>query len=259
MANRIAVLMYHELGVEGRPPCQSDPGYRRYIVPASAFQSQLAYLKSSGYAGISMGESLKGVHGRCVVLTFDDGCETDLKVAAPLLHDLDFRATFYVTVGFLGRPGYMTESEMRELSAAGFEIGCHSMTHPYLTELDDAGLYQEIVGAKEKLEQVLGCAVEHFSCPGGRFDERVVATVKEAGYATLANSEPRVYSSESDRYSIGRISVLCATSTSELERICEGRGLWRRVLGQQMRFAAQTLMGNRLYDNLRSSILSRSE
>src|SRR5215475_3589529 len=175
MANGIAVLMYHELSVPGRPLCQSDAGYRRYIVPAATFRIQLAHLKSSGFAGVCVGDALNRVLARQVALTFDDGCETDLRFAAPVLHQFGFRATFYITVGFLGRSGYMTASQVRELGGAGFEIGCHSMTHPYLTELDGAGLQQEITGAKEKLEQVLGRAVEHFSCPGGRFDERVVA------------------------------------------------------------------------------------
>jgi len=259
MANGIAVLMYHELEIPGVQLCQSDPGYRRYVVPASAFRNQLAHLKSSGFTGVNVGDVLKGIHVRSVVLTFDDGCETDLEVAVPVLADLGFRATFYVTVGFLGRRGYMTESQVRELSAAGFELGCHSMSHPYLTELDAMSLQREIVGAKEKLEQVVGRAIEHFSCPGGRFDQRVVATVEEAGYATLAHSEPRLYCSESGRYSIGRIPVLCNTSADELERICEGQGLWRRSFGQQIRSAARNLMGNRWYDRLRSSVLSRSE
>lgn len=251
--------MYHELETPGRPLCQSDPGYRRYVVSAAAFQAQLAHLKSSGIGAVSLGDALKGMQGRQVVLTFDDGCETDLRIAAPLLASLGFTATFYVTAGFLGRLGFMTAPQVRGLSAAKFEIGCHSMTHPYLTELDSAGLHREIVDAKEKLEQIVGRAVEHFSCPGGRFDDRVVSRVKEAGYSTLAYSQPRLFRGERDRYSIGRIPVLCDTSPEEFRSVCEGRGLWRRAWGQQLRSAAQRLLGNRLYDGLRSSLLSRSE
>jgi peptidoglycan/xylan/chitin deacetylase (PgdA/CDA1 family) len=259
MGTGIAVLMYHELATPGRPLCQADPGYRRYVVPASAFQEQLTYLKALGYAGISMGEALKGPQDKPVVLTFDDGCESDLRIAAPLLASLGLTATFYITAGFLGRPAFMTESQLRKLSAAGFEIGCHSMTHPYLTELDAAGLHQEIVEAKERLEQIVGHAVEHYSCPGGRFDGRVVAKVKEAGYATLAHSQARLYSSEGNRYSIGRIPVLCNTSPEEIGNICDGRGLWVRALSQQLRSTAQSLLGNRLYNSVRDSLLSRSE
>lgn len=259
MANGIAVLMYHELGTPGRPLCQNDPGYRRYIVPAASFETQLRNLKSLGYTGISMGCALKGISAKQVVLTFDDGCETDLTVAAPILHELGFNATFYVTAGFLGKAGYMTDSQLRELSSGGFEIGCHSMTHPYLTDLDSAALAGEIGAAKDKLEQILGQAVEHYACPGGRFDDRVVAKVKEAGYSSFATSHPQLFARPEDRYRIGRIPVLKNTSIRQLEDICEGRGLWRLALGQHSRLAIQSLVGNRLYDNVRSALLSRSE
>jgi peptidoglycan/xylan/chitin deacetylase (PgdA/CDA1 family) len=259
MANGIAVLMYHELQSAGRPLCHADAGYQRYVVAATAFRVQLEQLKASGFSGVCIGDALKGLTGKHVGLTFDDGCESDLIFAAPALNELGFHATFYITAGFLGRSGYLTEPQLRELIAGGFEIGCHSMTHPYLNELDDTALHDEIAGAKEKLEQVVGRPVEHFSCPGGRFNQRVVAKVKEAGYATLANSEPSLYSRETDVYSIGRIPVLHNTEASELERICEGRGLWRRALGRKIRSSAQKVVGNRLYDGLRSSLLSRSE
>ncbi len=259
MANGIAVLMYHELEVPGRPLCQSDPGYRRYVVPAATFETHLRHLKSLRYAGISIGQALRGIQPKQVVITFDDGCETDLKVAAPLLHDFGFTATFYVTAGLLGQPGYLTESQLRELKAAGFEIGCHSMTHPYLAELDSAALDVEIIDAKTKLEQILGNAVEHYSCPNGRFNEQVVAKVRNAGYSSFATSSPRLYTGPSDRYSIGRIPILRSTRTRQVQSLCEGYGLWPLALGQFSRRTLQSLLGDRLYDHLRSSLLSRSE
>ena len=43
--------------------------------------------------------------------------------AAPILRDLNLNATFYLTAGFLGKPGYLSAEQARELDAAGFEIG----------------------------------------------------------------------------------------------------------------------------------------
>ncbi len=259
MANGIAVLMYHELEVPGRPLCQSDPGYRRYVVPAATFETQLRQMKSLGYTGISVGQALRGIQPKQVVITFDDGPETDLEFATPMLRDLGFTATFYVTAGLLGRPGYMTESQVRKLSASGLEIGCHSMTHPYLTELDSSALDIEVVDAKKKLEQILGQAIEHYSCPNGRFSQQVVAKVRNAGYTSFATSSPRLYTGPSDRYSIGRIPVLRSTTSIQIQRICEGHGLWSLAVGQFSRRTLQSLLGDRLYDHLRSSLLSRSE
>jgi peptidoglycan/xylan/chitin deacetylase (PgdA/CDA1 family) len=137
--------MYHELEVEGHPPSQNDPGYLRYVVREHEFREQMEWLQSAGLRGISVSEALTGKTSGGIVITFDDGCETDLSVAAPILRKLNFGATFYITVGFLGRPGYLAADQLRELRDAGFEIGCHSMTHPYLTDLDDLQLHREIV------------------------------------------------------------------------------------------------------------------
>lgn len=106
----IAFLMYHELELPGRALCQTDPGYTRYIVTASAFHGHLSHLKNIGYQGLSVGKALQFSGEREVAITFDDGCETDVEVAAPMLTKFGFGATFYVTSGRLGQRGYMSNA-----------------------------------------------------------------------------------------------------------------------------------------------------
>ena len=42
---------------------------------------------------------------KLVVLTFDDGNISDLATAAPILKTHGFGATFYITSGWVGKPG----------------------------------------------------------------------------------------------------------------------------------------------------------
>ena len=72
-------------------------------------------LTARGWSGWSVGQALQGVAGSGVVITFDDGCETDLLMAGPLLHEHGMGATFYVTTGFVGKKGYLTVQQLREL------------------------------------------------------------------------------------------------------------------------------------------------
>src|SRR3954462_14057286 len=95
----IVSLMYHELELPGRSICQNEPGYARYVLPESEFRSQIRYLKKNGWNGLSVGQSLGYPEGRSVTITFDDGCETDLLAAAPLLKQAGFNATFFITSG----------------------------------------------------------------------------------------------------------------------------------------------------------------
>lgn len=258
MRSGIAFLMYHELELAERGLCQTDPGYTRYIVAAPEFERQMRHLKSLGYAGVSVGRAVEFNNERGVAVTFDDGSETDLLVAAPILTSLGFGATFYITVSFLGKHGYLTEAQLRELASSGFEVGCHSMTHPYLSDLDSAGLRREIAHAKVKLEQIIGQPVEHFSCPGGRVDDRAVHTAKEAGYRTLATSRPHLNSTITDRYSLGRVAVMRHTTEKDLARICAGQGLWKLSLQQTLQSGAKRFLGNRLYDRVRTVLLGSS-
>src|SRR5215475_8174787 len=96
----VVFLMYHELGLPGREPCQGEPGYTRYVVPQIDFLEQMKRLAEEGWRGVSVGQAIHSFDSKFVCLTFDDGCETDLLWAAPVLKELGFGATFYITLGF---------------------------------------------------------------------------------------------------------------------------------------------------------------
>lgn len=249
--------MYHELEVEGRPPSQSDPGYLRYVVREQEFQEQMEWLQSAALRGISVSEALTGGAAGGVVITFDDGCETDLSVAAPILRKLNFGATFYITVGFLGRPGYLAASQLRELSDAEFEIGCHSLTHPYLNDLDDLQLRREVVEAKSRLEEIIDRPVHHFSCPGGRWSSAVSAVARQAGYRSVTTSRIAVNRADSDPFHLARLAVTRGLTLQAFQDLCQGRGLWRRQLQNAIQTRSQQLLGNTLYDHLRNVILRK--
>src|SRR5579864_1082344 len=184
----IVYLMYHELELPNRPMCQNEPGYVRYVVSASDFVLQMQSLQKLGLRGKSVSEALADPESRGAVITFDDGCETDLITATPLLREFGFSGTFYVTVGFLDKRGYLSRCQLRELSDLGMEVGSHSMTHPYLPDLSNEELAREIAASKAELEQITGRPVHHLSCPGGRWDERVAIEARRSGYRSVSTS-----------------------------------------------------------------------
>jgi peptidoglycan/xylan/chitin deacetylase (PgdA/CDA1 family) len=259
----IIYLMYHELEIPGRSLCSSEPGYERYVLPEREFREQIDFLKANGYRGLSVGRAVAFPEGpnpstnACtdICITFDDGSETDLLAAAPILHQAGFGATFYITAGWLGKPGHLSALQLKELSAQGYEIGCHSMTHPMLTDLDEAGLQREIADAKSQLEQIVGTPVEHFSCPGGRYDHRVMTIARAAGYRTVATSRIHTNSPGTDLFSLGRVAILRGTPIKDFAAICSGDGLRRLRAQGTLRDAAKQLLGNSFYDRVREVLL----
>jgi peptidoglycan/xylan/chitin deacetylase (PgdA/CDA1 family) len=254
-ATHSVFLMYHELELQGRPLCQSDPGYVRYILPYAGFAAQMDWLRDNRFRGMSVTDALRFSDDSTVAITFDDGSETDLLCAAPLLKNMGFGATFYITAGFLGKAGYLSPNQLQELDRAGFEIGCHSMTHPYLPDLSAEELLTEIAGAKNCLEQIVGHSIDQFSCPGGRYDQRTLAAAKVAGFSAVANSRYYTNSSSTDRYQLGRVAIMRGMNLDQFSEICHGRGLWKKRASDSARGAVRKLFGNSAYDRLRGAIL----
>lgn len=248
-------LMYHEIEAPGRELMRKEPGYVRYVVREQDFRAQMGGLEEAAWKGMSVGEAVGFGPQKGVGITFDDGCETDRMVAADLLSRLGFGATFYVTVGFLGKAGRLKVQQLRELDSLGFEIGCHSMTHAYLTDLGEADLRRETGEAKAKLEDLLGRRIEHFSCPGGRYDQRVIEQVKEAGYSTMCNSRSHSNQPTTSIYALGRVPVLRETTLSSFQRSCRGQGLWAAQLGAALRNGGKQVLGNAAYDKMRQMML----
>ena len=254
--SEIVYLMYHELEMPKRKPCNTEPGYMRYVVQMSDFVEQMKNLQIAGWRGTSVSETLQAPSQKTVVITFDDGCETDLLAAAPVLQLLKFGATFYTTCGWVGRRAYLSRQQLRELSDLGFEIGSHSMSHAYLPDVNDAELRHEVSDSKSWLEDVVGLPVKHFSCPGGRFDRRVKSVVEEAGYCSLATSRPRANSRATDVYELGRAAVVRNTTIQQFEALYKGEGLWKMNLRAGVNQSAKRILGNAFYDRLRSVVLS---
>ena len=200
------ILIFHSI----RPYIQSDtPAVRRYIATPETLEQELAYLRDGGYVSVTFDDLVNHITKnsplprRPVILSFDDDWESQYTYAFPLLKKYGFTATFYIWVAVVGRKHHMTWDEIRALSAAGMQIGCHSMTHPYLTRVEkDETLRREILGAKQIIEDRVGVPVTTFAYPFGQYDERVVAMVKEAGFTSARSTWPGVVHSQEGLFSL---------------------------------------------------------
>lgn len=256
-------FMYHELELPERDLCDDESGYVRYVVTEKTFRDQMAVIERNGWAGWNVSESLRltagtndeAKHGVC--LTFDDGCATDLLSAAPLLREKGFGATFYVTVDHLGRRGYLTKAQLRELSDLGFEVGSHSLTHRYLNDLGASEIKVELSESKQRLEEITERPVVHFSCPGGRVNSLIDKIARETGYASVVTSRIGANGNDADRFSLKRIAVKRGMPIEEFENLARGQGLRVRQAETAVLDVAKRVLGNTMYERIRSNRLGR--
>lgn len=258
MRKGIAFLMYHELRSPGRTLCEDSAGYLRYVVTEDDFRQQLKVVETNKWVGLNVTQALETWKDAepAVCFTFDDGCASDLHVAAPLLREKNFNATFYVTVNHLGRPGYLTQPELRELSDLGFEIASHSMSHRHLDDLSREEIEFELVDSKKRLEEIIGRPVVHFSCPGGRVNRLTTELAVNAGYKTLATSHIGLNFADSDHFALNRIAIKNGLNAKGFEGLCTGKGLLLKRSEEQILTMGKRLIGNERYDRVRSTILS---
>ncbi len=120
---------------------------------------------------------------RVVALTFDAGANADAvpSILATLRRD-GVPATFFLTGNFVRDfPG-----AARSIAAAGFRIGDHTITHPYLTQLSDTAVQREIVGGAQQITSVTGKnPAPLFRFPYGDADARTIAIANRAGYVPV--------------------------------------------------------------------------
>lgn len=177
----VPVLTYHSLDESGSP----------ISTPPAVFEEQMSVLRESGFQGLSLSELLDGWENRAtlparpLVLCFDDGFTNFLDHGAPSLREAGFGASIFAVVDYCGRDNdwpsqpaavprlpLLSLASLRDLAAEGFEVGCHSATHPPLLRTADEDAEIEIVASRKRLEDGLGRAVRVFAYPYGEAGAR---------------------------------------------------------------------------------------
>ena len=140
-------------------------------------------------------------------------------VALPVLQSRGLVARFFITAGWTGtRTGYMGWPELRSLHASGQLIGAHGWSHTLLTHCTKNQLDQELSGARSLLEDKIGVPVTTMSLPGGRYNQRVLAACREAGYSRIYTSEPSAEESLNS-YIVGRLNIRGDMTTEWLQSL----------------------------------------
>jgi len=121
---------------------------------------------------------------KLVVLTFDDGNISDLTTVAPILKEHGFGATFYITSGWVGKPGRLNWKQVKELHNQGFDIGNHSSSHPNMLHISENDIREQIISFDDACAEHGIPKATSFAYPGGHHDRRMVKALVAQGYLT---------------------------------------------------------------------------
>ena len=196
----IPILTYHH--TEQAPP--KGFAMRSLWVSPSSFATQMYWLARLGYTGLAMSELMPYLRGekkgKVVGITLDDGYQSNLLYALPILKNLGFSATCYVVSGKLGQhnewdqalgmaqAALMDVEEMRTWVDAGMEVGSHTCSHADLNQLSLADARHELLQSKSALENFLQKPVTQFCYPYGHFSPEHESLVSQSGYVAATTT-----------------------------------------------------------------------
>jgi len=153
-----------------------------------------------------------------ISITFDDGSKTIYDNALPIMSPRNLRGVFFGETGPInaGEAWVMTWDQVRTLqNTYGWEIGSHSVTHPYLTQVSDNQLTHELLGSKQDFA-AQGINVKGFATPYGDYNDRVLSAIaKYYDYHRTAWGGANTW--PYNKYQISAREVTSATTPSEVK------------------------------------------
>lgn len=132
----------------------------------------------------ALAQGLEPIPDKTVVLTFDDAPKSHRTFVAPLLKELGFGATFFVSARWMDdTENFMTWAEIAEIHQMGFEIGNHSWSHLDFGGPENAArLAGQLALVDLALEQVKVPRPISFAWCGNAFGPEALAKLQALGY-----------------------------------------------------------------------------
>jgi peptidoglycan/xylan/chitin deacetylase (PgdA/CDA1 family) len=223
----VPVLMYHVIA----PPPSGAPFPGLYVTPQE-FAAQMQALKQAGWRAVTLDQLqaswTKGAKlppGKPIVITFDNGYHSQYTEALPVLRRMGWVADENIQLaGLPPSQGGLTNSEIKAMVDAGWELDTQGISHADLITLDATQLHYQVDTARKTIQRRFGVPVNWFCYPSGHYDATVISAVRAAGYVGSTTVIPGWAGPSNDPYRLPRLRVLGGTSpASLLKQIADNR------------------------------------
>ncbi|MEZ5492153.1 MAG: polysaccharide deacetylase family protein [Gammaproteobacteria bacterium] len=193
------IVQYHHVATDTPASTSLSP---------SDFQRHLTYLRDNDFNVMPLDQMLESLRSRqpipdrSVAITFDDGYLSIYDTAYPMLREFDFPFTVFISTGPIdnGQAGFMSWSQLREMSEHGALIANHMVEHPYMlnregTETESQWiqrLREELLYAEQRITTNTGQSLRYLAYPYGEFDPAVKAMLAAEGFTGIAQNSGAV-------------------------------------------------------------------
>ena len=206
---KVAVLGYHSFSKEKEEDI--------FIMPINEFEEQLKYLKRHHYKTLSLDEFYdyykgnKKIPRKSVLITMDDGYQSNYDLAFPLLKKYNMKATvFYIGSNVIGEnKNYMNKDTLGLIKKnyPNIEIASHSYDLHYDKSIEKGIDY--LTADFDKMEDVVN--TKYFAYPYGHYNEDIIKVLKTKKYKMAfgfgPGKEHRKATRNDNIYTIPRLNI----------------------------------------------------
>jgi peptidoglycan/xylan/chitin deacetylase (PgdA/CDA1 family) len=181
----VPVLCYHQIRDWKSSDSRAD---RAIITPPAVFAQQMDVLARHAftpitddalYSHLTTGAPLPE---KPVLITFDDGSESQVTNAVPILERHHFPATFFLMTIVFDKKQWITTPQIRQLQATGFTVASHTYDHNPVSKYTGSDFDTQLVAPRRELSRIIGRPVVDFAYPYGSWRRSSLPHVKAAGY-----------------------------------------------------------------------------
>jgi peptidoglycan/xylan/chitin deacetylase (PgdA/CDA1 family) len=213
--SRLPILTYHSL----------DPSGSVISTAPDKFRRQMKNLSDASFQVVSLREIATRIRenrplpSKSVAITFDDGFRSLYDVALPVLSDYGYPVTVFLVTSFCGKynrwygqpesiPVFdlLTWDQISKMQEQQIEFGVHTATHPDLTKLSQSQISEEILGARQTLQDQTGQAESAFAYPYGK-ESAAARKLVESNFYAACSTQMKYATAQSDVHFLPRIDM----------------------------------------------------
>jgi len=250
------ILVYH--GIVGDT---AEGFFPNDSVRVKNFERQMRFLREQSFNVISLSKILSyleekvSIPTRTVAVTFDDGYRDTYTNAFPIMRRYDIPATVFLAASFIGQSGPfpwlelihkpyadarypLNWGQVRELRAAGIEMGSHTFTHCFLPGANKERIFYELSKSQECIKNNLNEDINLFALPYSfpiihrtwpSFQKELIELLREKSYRCCATMLRGHVTSRDNPFTLNRIPMGIYDDIKLFQAKLRGCYAWSRL------------------------------
>jgi peptidoglycan/xylan/chitin deacetylase (PgdA/CDA1 family) len=239
----LPILMYHQISEDSKR-------LSTYVISSAEFENDLKLLQQNGFTTVTVDDLLHfcvdhdPLPEKPIMLTFDDGFESDYVYAFKSLKKYNMKAIFSVIgryTDLFSAPdvikhinySHLSWDEIKEMDESGLadfenhtydmhEIGKRKGALPKKWESDEdyyKALTEDLGKLNAEYKEHLGKEPQAFACPFGAYSDRLQAMLRKMGFTVILTSSQKMNKLTGDPEELMKLNRFLRVHNKNMERL----------------------------------------